>query len=828
MLENNNQIAVKRISKRSMKNNRARNTFAILAIVLTTFMFTTVFSVGFSMAKNMSIMLLRQQGNKSSMYINNPNSKQLEEIKKMKGVNAAGLRIHVGDISINAEEGSYVSLDYFDKTEFDENLTPAISDIKGSYPTKENEIMISSSALNILKIDKPEKGMKVQLDLGNGQNTEFVLSGWYKDYNQFSSGLHAFVSEEYIKSHNLSMETDGMASISTKMGAQGSVFSQLEELKLNDGQEIITEYNLQDESGSNSIIIAVIFILIGLIIVLSGYLLIYNVFYISVTKDIRFYGMLKTIGTSPTQIKKIVKMQAYRLSRLGIPIGIILGTIASFLVVPVTLKMFNDGNTGAMPDNMTFNPFSYLGTVLFALLTIFLSCRKPAKFASKVSPVEALKHSGVSDRKIKEKKTTDGGKLYKMALRNVFREKKRAFLVFASLFMGSMMFLSVNTFFGSMKLQNYVDFYLPNDYSFHVSNEDKNYDNINKMIENIKAINGIESVHYTETTAANLDFDKNLYKPFIDLNKKGVSELVKEYESGKTDYQTVIIAVDPEIVEKYNEKAYNKIDLDAFNRGEAGIIASVSNDGDGDSLLGKTITMTGAETGKQAQIKIGSVLSENGKNRLHVGYFNISQANPTYIAVSKNFITKLTDQQSINMITADCKKEAEPAVTAKIKDLVKSNTDVYAYGIKSEDISSFKTSMTSMNIVSSGMSILLILIGVINFVNVMLTGVFTRRKELAVMESVGMTKKQIQKMLMYEGLYYGLTTILLILTLGNGIVLLIANLTQKIADYAVFNYPFALMVCIAVCILAICMLVPKIVYKQISKESVTERLGDKD
>lgn len=828
MLENNNQIAVKRISKRSMKNNRARNTFAILAIVLTTFMFTTVFSVGFSMAKNMSIMLLRQQGNKSSMYINNPNSKQLEEIKKMKGVNAAGLRIHVGDISINAEEGSYVSLDYFDKTEFDENLTPAISDIKGSYPTKENEIMISSSALNILKIDKPEKGMKVQLDLGNGQNTEFVLSGWYKDYNQFSSGLHAFVSEEYIKSHNLSMETDGMASISTKMGAQGSVFSQLEELKLNDGQEIITEYNLQEESGSNSIIIAVIFILIGLIIVLSGYLLIYNVFYISVTKDIRFYGMLKTIGTSPSQIKKIVKMQAYRLSRLGIPIGIILGTIASFLVVPVTLKMFNDGNTGAMPDNMTFNPFIYVGTVLFALLTIFLSCRKPAKFASKVSPVEALKHSGVSDRKIKAKKTTDGGKLYKMALRNVFREKKRAFLVFASLFMGSMMFLSVNTFFGSMKLQNYVDFYLPNDYSFHVSNEDKNYDNINKMIENIKAINGIESVHYTETTAANLDFDKNLYKPFIDSNKKGVSELVKEYESGKTDYQTVIIAVDPEIIEKYNEKAYNKIDLDAFNRGEAGIIASVSNDGDGDSLLGKTITMTGAETGKQAQIKIGSVLSENGKNRLHVGYFNISQANPTYIAVSKNFITKLTDEQSINMITADCKKEAEPAVTAKIKDLVKSNPDVYAYGIKSEDISSFKTSMTSMNIVSSGMSILLILIGVINFVNVMLTGVFTRRKELAVMESVGMTKKQIQKMLMYEGLYYGLTTILLILTLGNGIVLLIANLTQKIADYAVFNYPFALMVCIAVCILAICMLVPKIVYKQISKESVTERLGDKD
>ena len=71
--------------------------------------------------------------------------------------------------------------------------------------------------------------------------------------------------------------------------------------------------------------------------ILSGYLLIYNILYIAITKDIQFYGMLKTIGASPKQIKKIVKGQGLRLSLIGIPIGIILAVIVSFLIVPSVL-----------------------------------------------------------------------------------------------------------------------------------------------------------------------------------------------------------------------------------------------------------------------------------------------------------------------------------------------------------------------------------------------------------------------------------------------------------------------------------------------------------
>ncbi|MDE6103719.1 MAG: ABC transporter permease, partial [Oscillospiraceae bacterium] len=91
MLQNNNQTAVKRISSRSMKQNRIRNMFAVLAIVLTTFMFTTIFSIGFSLGKNMNIMMLRQQGTKSTIFISNPTEEQISQSKKCSHLNAAGL-----------------------------------------------------------------------------------------------------------------------------------------------------------------------------------------------------------------------------------------------------------------------------------------------------------------------------------------------------------------------------------------------------------------------------------------------------------------------------------------------------------------------------------------------------------------------------------------------------------------------------------------------------------------------------------------------------------------------------------------------------------------
>ncbi|MFG6347916.1 MAG: ABC transporter permease [Lachnospiraceae bacterium] len=194
------------------------------------------------------------------------------------------------------------------------------------------------------------------------------------------------------------------------------------------------------------------------------------------------------------------------------------------------------------------------------------------------------------------------------------------------------------------------------------------------------------------------------------------------------------------------------------------------------------------------------------------------------VIISDAAIYELSGIPEINTITADCDKDTESYITSKIKEYTKTNSSVMDTEIKSEIASEFKTSLSAMNIIGGGISLILILIGIINFINVMLTGVYTRLNEISVMESVGMTKKQVKKMLIFEGMYYGIITIALVLTAGNAIIYLIANFSTKITEYAVFYYPYGLMFAIAAVIMAICTIVPVIVYHSISKGSITERL----
>lgn len=123
-----------------------------------------------------------------------------------------------------------------------------------------------------------------------------------------------------------------------------------------------------------------------MIIFIAGYLLIYNVFYISIAQDIRFYGMLKTLGTTSKQIKKIVYKKAIRLSFIGIPLGLLLGWPIGRLLLPFIVNMLTDD----IHVITTVNPIIFLVAIMFSLITVFISCQKPAILAAKVSPMEAL------------------------------------------------------------------------------------------------------------------------------------------------------------------------------------------------------------------------------------------------------------------------------------------------------------------------------------------------------------------------------------------------------------------------------------------------------
>ncbi|MGI5968746.1 MAG: ABC transporter permease [Lachnospiraceae bacterium] len=829
MLKNTNKTVVKRISIRSLKENRIRNTFAILAIILTTFMFTSVFTIGFSLAKNMRTMMLREQGSKATIFLNNPTEEQTERVKSDSFTYAAGINIYAGFAEMSGSSDTKINLNYYDETEFNKNYLPAISDVTGNYPAEKDEIMFPENVLEALNIN-PKIGQKITLTTERGTES-FRLSGWFKNYESISrTGLSGLVSEKYITALGLTAQKNGMLSISAVPGRQSELVERLDKtLTLDKNQEIYSLFDIQSENSSNTFIIIIAFGFIGLLIVLSGYLLIYNIMYISVTKNIRFYGMLKTIGASPKQIRSIVRRQAFHLSVIGIPVGIILGTLVSFIAVPYALEIFDAGSgpNSSMPNTIAFNPLIYIITILFGILTVTISQRKPAKLAGKIAPVEALKYNGQNQEKIRPKKSTNGGKLYKMAFRNVFREKKRAILVFASLFMGTMAFLSTNAFIRCMDLKNYVKYYLPNDYTIYMDSNEENIDSAKRFADEIKAIDGITELTVNYCADVELVFDENLYRPILEsdaADENDINDLISFYK--KNPYSTSVVAISPDVLKKYNRTARQKIDIEQFEKGEACIISShLKSIEDSEKMTGKTITIKSENGTDSIDIKSGACLTMTDNDKaFDIAYLWNRAGAPECIIVSKNALDKLTSNPYINSITMNCNEHMAPYVTSTVKNLINTCPAVVHSDIKSEIIQDFKSSMTSMNILTSGISLTLILIGIINFINVMLTGVWSRRTELAVMESVGMTKKQVRKMLMSEGLCYAFISILLIGSIGNAIIYFVVKLAMQVADYAVYNYPVLLMLAMFAAILLICAVVPALVYRIISKESITDRL----
>ncbi len=837
MLKNNNQAVVKRISRRSMQSNRIRNLFAVLAIILTSFMFTTVFSIGFSLAKNMNTLTLREARTRAKIFLMHPSEEQIKQAKDCSALDAAGVMISVASASPASGEDLGFLLQYHDDEDFSKNIKPALTDVEGKYPTAENELMLPVSALEALHIDNPKIGMELVLRIKDTERS-FVLSGTFRDYGFRTNSFEAYVSKACADSFGLTAEKDGVLSLSAKSFSTKKLMQQLnEKVTLSENQNF--ESNLSHQ-GNESFAITVVILLICFLIVASGYLLIYNIMYISVSRDIRFYGMLKTIGTTPSQIQKIVKMQAFRLSAFSIPIGIALGALTSFLVVPLTLDMFSGNAYAAMPSEISFNPFIYVGTILFALATVSLSCRKPAKLAGKISPVEALKYNGLNQRSIKPKTTTDGGKLFKMAFRNVFQEKKRAILVFASLMMGSLALLATRAFIGSMTLENYIDRYLPYDYILYMdsSTEEGEPDPrkaaaAEQLAKDVENIDGVTSVMVNRTVYPKLLFDSELFAPFLENEKErpddtSLDEIIAYYNEDKeNNYSAPVLSVDRKMLERHNEKADQKIDIEAFQRGEICFMGYVETMEQALRMKDKTITLINPENGKRRDIKVGVCATYTDHQGIEAGTYWRSAASPTYLLVSPGVLDELAGTVPVSQIIADCKPEAEGSVTKQIKALAENNTSIPSVShieIKSNMIADFKTSTASMNILTAGISIVLILIGIINFINVMLTGIFSRRRELAVMESIGMTKRQIQKMLMLEGVYYGAITTGLILTVGSGVIYLVAKLAAQAADYAIFYYPWKLLLLVVVILLLVCILVPAIVYGMLTKESVTERL----
>ena len=439
-----NRKCIRNLSFRSLKAARSRNIIAVISIALTTVMFTALFTIIMSIMHGFEQSNFRQVGGYSHGGFKYLTEEQFNELKGDKLIKEYSLRRFVG-----MPENEPFTKDHVEVSYCDENAAKWMycTPEEGRLPKENtNEAATDTRVLALLGVE-PKIGAEftVTFDVDGKETTEtFTLCGWW-EHDEAIIASHILIPESRAKEIFTRLDTkgnDGMTG-SYNLDVMLKSKAHIED----DLLDILARHGYQNEQHNDTYISigvnwgyvsaqlsdnmdaqTVLAIAAALIlIVFTGYLIIYNVFNISVSNDIHRYGLLKTIGTTGRQIKRMVYIEALSLSAVGIPIGLILGFLCGSVLTPVVVSRL-DG----IANTISASPVIFIGAAAFSLVTVFISCMKPAKNASKVSPVEAVRYTEGSGKRTM-RKAKIGASLSAMALANLGRSRSKTAVTIASM-----------------------------------------------------------------------------------------------------------------------------------------------------------------------------------------------------------------------------------------------------------------------------------------------------------------------------------------------------------------------------------------------------------
>lgn len=835
------------LTSRSFRRNKGRNLVAVLAILLTTMMFTTLFTLAQSMGQNMEEMYLRQAGTSAHATTKYITDAEIEQIASHPDVVTYGKSIVVGLAENKQLTGRQVEIRYANNQYAKDDFAYPTT---GKMPEKADEIALDT--LTIERLGLPlELGQTVTLEWRKDitspdiTTSTFTLCGWWEGNLSVYASM-AWVSEDFALDacNHVSTPADGQIcglrmmgiSFSDSKNIDAKTTSVLEECNLS-GIEFSTNMTYTSEI-QHSIFIENLPMYGGMVLVfLAGFLIIFNVFQISVASDIQFYGKLKTLGMTKKQIKKLIYGQGNRLSLIAIPAGLIVGYLLGIVLVPALIT------TTDIKSDVSANPVIFIGSALFSYITVVISCMLPARLAGKVSPMEALRYTDADPNyKKKTKKSKGGASLYEMALANLWRNRKRTVMVICSLTLG----LVLMSFFYAKNASFDVEKYLMDltvaDYEIDdaTNNISSGYDpasqTINdELLSDIEALGTVEQtgrlysrqVNFTinEQTRNNLKTyytEERLaefasYDPTFPAWKEGF-DLALAGESGNY----TVYGADGIILEAATNDNYllsGTYDADKFASGNYCLAIGPAIEAGNDIptySVGEKIKISDREfevmavliplqpmvDGTHPVFDLPLVLPADTfqelwpENHLRKYYFNIADEN---MGEAYSLLKDYQQGSSVGM------------------NVVSRQTMIEQYEAETR----------AAAVMGYAVSIIIALVGVLNFINSMVTAIITRKREFAMIQSIGMTKRQLRKMLMFEGLYYAGMTLLASYVLGSLTVGVIVRALVA-GGYSTFHFTLLPLVICTPILIVFAIVIPYICFKNLEKQSIVERLRATD
>ncbi len=786
------------LSIQDLKLNKKRSIVIIIGIILSTALICGVAGLVTSFQKTMVDTAKEGQGNYHTIFYNVPKD-ELKYIEENREVKDYFLSEELGYSYLsnpkNVEETSIVNvISMNDK--FIENMSVKLKE--GRLPENDTELAISTR-INEKFNTNYKVGDTITLNINETeQNMENGIPKTYKivgiierpilaiesyDVDWFTAitkmqnvNKKANIAVLYNKPKDYIKNIENINNMTkTENNEDGASFSGLSnkyksyKYNLMVNKELLAYEGASLDDETLKTIYGLGAFIIGIVLV-SSVFVIRNGFEISITERLKQYGMLSSIGATKKQIKKSVYFEGFILGLIGIPIGILSGVFAIYILVNVVNYILKDYISKGTLLTYSMSWIAIAISVFVSIITIWLSCKKSAKKASKVSPIEAIRNS--EDVKLKAKKVKcpkiitkifkTGGEI---AYKNLKRSKKKYRTTVISIIVSIVIFISISSFiqYGFKMSEAYYTEMNYNYMVFMQENEDnkeelKKY----KILEDISKLPDAGEYSINKSNVLTMNMDEK-HKAELTEYGKEIKERFYNEENGVRIDEINIISLSKEAYERYVSKLGG--DYEKYKNGAILIDKNINTNNDGKKIQGNIYTwkkgdiITGKINDTQCNIEILAKTEEipAGVNILY---------NPdAFIIVSEDFINKV-GYKSIALYSNsnDAYKLDEEIKQYKQENNITDNT-IQTFNME-ESARAENAIVLVISIFLYGFIGVITLIGITNIFNTITTNMNLRKKEFAMLKSIGMTKKEFNRMIRLESIFYGLKSLIIGIPIG--------------------------------------------------------------
>lgn len=843
-----------RLTIKNLRLNKKRTIVTIIGIILSTALMVGI-GLLFSSFQDLMIRDTIGYSGKYEAKYNDVDLIKLNDIKNKNFTYFYEKPIGFSKIESSNEYKPYMYITSVNKEYFNE-----LKLVDGSFPKNENEVVISNHVItngglnykvgDIVTFTYGSRNIDGDITLANSElvDGEFLTNEGTHTYKIVGivdrSNFESYSASGYT-AFTLDVNSDkGNANLYVMFNKNKKIIKQSEELAkelnydgdINYNSTLLALYgestygNVMSSMGGMMIIMLSL-VSIGCIIV------IYNSFAISVMERKKEFGLLSSIGATKRQLSHTVFFEAVVVGVIGIILGIIGAYIGIGCVILIINNLISDMLEYKL--HLVTNPLFIVIPVIFMIVVIGVSAFIPSRRASKVSPIEAIRQN--DDIKINKKKIRTSKLVLKLfgiegeiALKNIKRNKKKYRVTIVSLFISIVLFISFSSYMNyTLNTASSVMGEVPYDYQISYFGDDPNNDKeaLDKINEIVKSSDVKEYVSYSVSNLSiignytysdeYLDFYKNAYgddgiKALNDLKYQYISIYILDdnsYNKYKKligiDNDSVILLNKFKGVSYGNNKRVN-YNIPVINNGNINIkICNFDNDED-------------VDTTKYCNKNIDNIFVTNKSFDLIEEF---SYMDDFKLIVNKKLYDSISDSSThytqFNIISDNTNN-----IDKLTKDLDKYSNVNYT-NIK-EAMRQANNLILVVKILMYGFISLVTLIGVTSVFNTISTSMALRKREFAVLRSIGLTNRGFNKILFFESLFFGMKSLIFAIPVSIGITVLIHYALADMVSISTIIIPWKYIIISIVSVFVIVLLTMMYSTSKIKKHNIIEQIREEN